>query len=52
MAANHMNVRIDERKLIHIDVTYDCEWLGYPYLRQSDTWTAHRDEILDTLEVA
>ena len=23
MAANHMNVRIDERKLIHIDVTYD-----------------------------
>ena len=23
MATNHMNVRIDERKLIHIDVTYD-----------------------------
>ena len=23
MAANHMNVRIDERGLIHIDVTYD-----------------------------
>ena len=31
-------------------VVCDCEWLGYPYLRQSDTWTAHRDEILDTLE--
>ena len=33
-------------------VVCDCEWLGYPYLRQSDTWTAHRDEVLDTLEVA
>lgn len=30
-------------------VVCNCEWLGYPYLRQSDTWMAHRDEILATL---
>lgn len=33
-------------------VVCDCEWLGYPYLRQSDIWAAHRDEVLDVLGAA